>query len=423
MAPNTPLYTALLRHRALERASFHTPGHKTNPNALPHDLLSLDFTELPDTDSLFEADGIILDSERHAAQVLGTHRTLFSAGGCTLCIQAMLRLVSQTGKRKILVSRVLHRSAVNAMALLDLEPVWLYPTQDAGPGLPGRIRPETVAAALTEHPDAAAVYLTSPDYFGVLAPIQEIADECKKYDIPLLVDNAHGAHLFYTSQPHPLQQGAAMTADSPHKTLPVLTGGAWLHLADETYEAEAKDAMALFGSTSPGYPTMATLDLCAAYLEEHGKESYEKLEARVASFKEKALALGYTLPLGPVDPTRLSLGTRTLGIDGNALAECFREHKVEPEHWDSENVVLICTPFNTEEDFLKLERAMEAGILLEKETDRPHRLIARAAAESLLSAGSGVCAVGSRPFGRGRRLHCRRRRLPLPARRANCDAR
>ena len=118
----TPLYTALMEHRALHRAAFHTPGHKNNPAALPDDLLSLDFTELPDTDSLFEAEGPILRAEQAAARLFGTKRTLFSAGGCSLCIQAMLRLAAPNGG-KILCGRVVHRSAVNAMALLGLEPV------------------------------------------------------------------------------------------------------------------------------------------------------------------------------------------------------------------------------------------------------------------------------------------------------------
>lgn len=372
MESNTPLFHALQQHRKLGRSSFHTPGHKYHPDALSSDLLQLDFTELPDTDSLFEADGAILQAEQHAAAVLGTARTLFSSGGCTLCIQAMLRLVSMGGKRKIITSRVLHRSAVNAMALLDLEPVWLLPKQDAGPGLPGRVQPTDIAAALTAHPDAAAVYLTSPDYFGVLAPIGEIANPCHNANVPLIVDNAHGAHLFYTSQKHPLELGATMTADSPHKTLPVLTGGAWLHLADDRFADDAKGAMALFGSTSPSYPVMASLDLCADWLAQHGHDAYAALESRVTTLRQKAHALGYTLPLGSTDPTRLSLGTGQLAINGTILAETFRQCGVEPEHWDDENVVLIPTPFNTEADFSRLENAMEQGTKLEKRPAPPH---------------------------------------------------
>lgn len=371
MESNTPLFDALTQHHGLQRASFHTPGHKNHWDAL-RELLQLDFTELPDTDSLYEADGPILQAEQHAAKVLGAARTLFSAGGCTLCIQAMLRLVTMGGKRKIITSRVLHRSAVHTMALLDLEPVWLLPRQDAGPGLPGRIHPQDVAKALEAHPDAAAVYLTAPDYYGVVSPVKEIADQCRQHNVPLLVDNAHGAHLGFTSQPHPLAQGAAMTADSPHKTLPVLTGGAWLHLADDSFSDDAKDAMALFGSTSPAYPVMASLDLCADWLAHHGRNAYAALEKQVASLKEKARALGFTAPLGPTDPTRLCLGTEQLEFSGHALAEAFRQNGVEPEYWDDGFVVLIPTPFNTAEDFARLEKAMAVGAALERQPTKPH---------------------------------------------------
>lgn len=364
----TPLFTALQQHAQHNRSSFHTPGHKNNPLALPKTLFELDFTELPDTDSLYEASGPILAAEQHAAKVLGTKRTLFSAGGCTLCIQAMLRLATRSGKQKIIASRILHRSAVNAMALLDLHPTWISPRQSAGSNLPGRIHPEDVADALNRCPDAAAVYLTSPDYFGVLSPISEIAAVCRSHQIPLLVDNAHGAHLFFCSQKHPLEQGASMSADSPHKTLPVLTGGAWLNIADPQFVPHAKDAMALFGSTSPAYPTMASLDLCAAWLETNGRTAYSKLEARVARLRNTARSLGFTLPLGDCDPTRLTLRTGQLSIPGQDLAETFRSHGIEPEYWDDRNVVLIPTPFNTEEDFLRLEHAMHFGAALPKQT-------------------------------------------------------
>ena len=137
MSNQTPLYSALVQHHRLGRSAFHTPGHSGKPISQLNHLLQLDVTELPDTDSLFEAEHAILQAERHAAQVFGTARTLFSAGGCTLCIQAMLRLVSaDSNKKTILTDRILHRSAVNAMALLDLNPVWLLPRADAGLGFP-----------------------------------------------------------------------------------------------------------------------------------------------------------------------------------------------------------------------------------------------------------------------------------------------
>ncbi len=340
----TPLYSALLQHKALNRASFHTPGHKNNSLALPQDLLSLDFTELPDTDSLFEADGPILEAEQLAAKLFGTVRTCISAGGCTLCIQAMLRLAAPNGG-DIICCRVLHRSAVNVMALLNLQPVWAMP--------------EDIISTIEKNPGAKAVYVTSPNYYGELLDIPAIADACKKQDIPLLVDNAHGTHLMFTEPKlHPLALGASMTACSAHKTLNVLTGGAWLNIADKRFASDAKAAMALFGSTSPNYPVMASLDLARAWLETH-KSQYVKLQKIVSEIKSAAAQHGLTSPAGLTDPTRITLNTASIGLSGKAAAEIFRGAGVEPEFADAAHVVLIATPFNEESDFTRLVDAIE----------------------------------------------------------------
>ncbi len=362
MSHQTPLYSALVRRLALDRSAFHTPGHSGKGLSAMQDLLRLDVTELPDTDSLYEAQHVILQSERGAAEMFGAARTLFSAGGCTLCIQAMLYLACvQSGKKKIIADRVLHRSAVNAMALLDLQPVWLLPRADAGPGFPGRVSPEQAEALLQQHPDTAAVYVTSPDYFGVLADIQGIARVCRRHGVLLLVDNAHGAHLFLTPENlHPLSLGADMTACSAHKTLPVLTGGAFFNLAKSVPAAHAKDAMALFGSTSPSYPVMASLDLCVQWAQTHGKAAYAALQERVERIRQLAAAKGVGLPRGKTDPVRITLHTAALGVTGHQAADIFRAHLAEPEYADDSNLVLIATPFHTERDFLRVEQALRA---------------------------------------------------------------
>lgn len=339
----TPLYSALVSHRNKDRASFHTPGHKGNPNALPRDLLQLDFTELPDTDSLYEASGPILEAETLASVLFGTARTCLSAGGCTLCIQAMFRLAAPEGGR-VLCSRAIHRGAVNAMALLGIEPVWAMP--------------DGFASAVADHPDVKAVYVTSPDYYGRLLDIPAISAACRERGIPLLVDCAHGAHLMFTEPGlHPLLFGASMTADSAHKTLGVLTGGAWLNIADGCFADGAKEAMALFGSTSPSYPVMASLDLCREWLETHG-DAFAPLQKRVAEIRKGALERGISLPAGLLDPTRVTLDTASVGVPGTRAAELFREAGVEPEYADGSYVVLIATPFNTERDFERLASAV-----------------------------------------------------------------
>jgi len=359
---NTPLYTALREHLAKKQASFHTPGHKGR--FLPKDLYDLDLTELPDTDSLFESDGCIRAAEEAARELFHSRATYFSAGGCTLCIQAMFRLAAPQGG-KVISSRVIHRSAVNTMALLGIEPVWVRPRPDAGPCLAGRLHPEDVEKALGENPDAKAVYVTSPDYYGVLADIQGLSAVCHAHGVPLLVDNAHGTHLALLGK-HPLALGADLTACSAHKTLPVLTGGAFLNIGDTeisrklSFAERAKESMALFGSTSPAYPVMVSLDLARAWAMEQGKEAWEKLAVRMAKIKEIAREKGLLLPLGETDPTRLAIGTLPAGMTGEEAGNFFREKGVEPEHEDGGYLVCIATPFNTEEELDRLEMAVKA---------------------------------------------------------------
>ena len=337
------MYSALLEHRAKNRASFHTPGHKNSPLALPADLYSLDFTELPDTDSLFEASGPILEAEEKAAALFGAERTCLSAGGCTLCIQAMLRLAAPLGG-KVLCGRVVHRSAVNAMALLGIEPVWAMP--------------QNVAAEVKKHPEVCAAYVTSPNYYGQLLDIPAIAEECRERGIPLLVDNAHGTHLMFTRPKlHPLALGASMTADSAHKTLGVLTGGAWLQIGDGRYAAGAKSAMALFGSTSPAYPVMASLDLVREWLETH-PDAFARVQESAEKIRRTALSLGIALPEGQCDPARITLDVSSAGLTGTQAAERFRAAGVEPEYADDSFVVLIPSPFNSPEDFRRLKAAV-----------------------------------------------------------------
>lgn len=356
----TPLYSALLAHQKKNRSSFHTPGHKNAGKFFQTNFYELDYTELPDTDSLFEAESCILKAEAAAAKAFSSLLCVLSAGGCTMCIQAMFRLAAPNGG-KMVCGRVIHRCAVNTMALLGIDPVWIMPEPNAGEGLAGRVTPDGVRRALEETPGAKGVYLTSPDYYGVISDIQGISGVCKEYGVPLLVDNAHGAHLGYLKENlHPIHLGASMAACSAHKTLPVLTGGAWLQINDSRYLDGVKEAMSLFVSTSPSYPVMASLDLCRAWLQEEGKEAFEKLEARVAPVKKLMGEKGMALPAGLADPVRITLNTASIGLEGRQAAQRLREYGVEPEYADDGFVVLIPTPFNTEEDFQRVERAIEA---------------------------------------------------------------
>jgi arginine decarboxylase len=372
---NAPLYAALLNYVRDNPARFHMPGHKGG--ALPPlggvfgDMLGFDVTELPETDSLFEDDGAILAAERLAAQFYGTRETLFSAGGSTLCMQAMLRLAAQAnGGGKIICARNLHRAAVNTMALLDLEPIFVWPRSFEGSSLPGAIAPADIESALAAHGDVTAVLLTSPDYYGVLSDIAGIAAVCHRRKVPLLVDNAHGAHLICFDL-HPVTLGADMSCDSAHKTLPALTGGSFLQLGTSCFGTpccgtpyfsrdDAKAAMTLFGSTSPSYLIMLSLDLARAWIAKDGRAAFAKLAGRVSAFRERCAAGGFFTPQGAVfDPARITIDTGSRGISGGDAAQVLRKCGVSPEMHDDRHVVLLPSPFNRAEDFARLEAAVE----------------------------------------------------------------
>ena len=247
------------------------PGHKgTSFLGMEY----LDITEIDGADSLYEASGIIAQSEANATQLFGC-RTLYSTEGSSQCIRAMVYLVQFYARQKgrilrIAAGRNAHKTFLTASALLGLDVDWLYPKVNAD-YLSCTLTAEDISSYLenTIH-KPAAVYLTNPDYLGNLVDIAFIAEVCHQNDVLLVVDNAHGAYLkFLPPSQHPMDLGADLCCDSAHKTLPVLTGGAYLHLSsafDAVYGNQAKHAMAIFGSTSPSYLILQSLDCANAYL-------------------------------------------------------------------------------------------------------------------------------------------------------------
>lgn len=348
----TPLRDAVQAYAASGRARFHMPGHKGRGPALDR---SMDITEVEGCDSLYEASGPILELEREAARLYGAGASLLSAGGATLCIQTMLAMCG-TGA-KIIAGRGLHRSALNAMVLLDQEPVWVYPA--CAGWFRGVYQPEEIGAALEQNQDAAAVYITSPDYFGVMSDLAAIAKVCQAYGKPLLVDNAHGAHLKFCGGFHPMDCGAEMCSDSLHKTLPALTGGALLHLADSAREGEARRAMAMFGSTSPSYPIMLSCEEALCWAAEQGRTAFTETSTQFAKLEELASAYGFLLPPTPSDPAKLAVGFAPLGLEDAAFGGYLRGAGVEPEYIGGGICVLMGNSFNSKRDFEHLRQVLE----------------------------------------------------------------
>ncbi len=336
---------------------FHTPGHSGKAAALSTlgSVLPYDVTEVGRFDSLYTADGVLRELEERAAGIFWVGQSFLSAGGCTLAIQTMLALYVPMGG-KVAMGRNAHRSALSTAALLDLHPVWLYPE----PG--GVVSPAAVSEALAAHPDLAAVYLTSPNYYGQLCDIAAIAGICHAAGVPLLVDNAHGSHLgFLPEDLHPVHLGADCAADSVHKTLPVLTGGALLQCRTPRDPAQVKAAMNLFGSTSPSYLILSSIEQALDWLERQGREAFARLESRVAALRGLAAEMTLLTPLSAgCDPVRLTLSSRGTDVTGEQVAARFAAAGAMAEFADRTHTVFILTPFHEEGDFATLEKGLAA---------------------------------------------------------------
>ena len=362
---STPILDFLRSYESRGALRLHMPGHKGRG---PLGVEGLDLTEISGADSLYEASGIIAESEAQTGALFGAH-TYYSAEGSSLSIRAMIYLVSlyarESGKRPlILAGRNAHKSLLSALALTDTEVEWLTPSAQSS-YLTAHLTAEDVESAiasLEERP--TAVYLTSPDYLGHVTDIRGISEVCKRLGVLLLVDNAHGAYLkFLTPSLHPMDLGADMCSDSAHKTLPVITGGGYLHISRNSpalLSENAKAAMALFGSTSPSYLILASLDAAGEYLKNGYRERLTEMLAGLTEMKAILENVGYTLLSG--EPMKLTIDARAYGYDGRELSDILLARGIVSEFADRDFLVLMLTPEQIEE----LPRLEEALVGIER---------------------------------------------------------
>ena len=331
---------------------FHMPGHKGKAFLGCEDR---DLTEIEGADDLYHPAGIIAESEANASKLFGWP-TVYSTEGSSLCVRAMLALAYTAAGRKgrVLAGRNAHKTFLSAAILLDFPIRWLWAGEDY---LSCPVTPEQVERAILEEREKPfAVYLTSPDYLGNIADIRGISRVCWKYGVRLLVDNAHGAYLkFLPESRHPMDLGADLCCDSAHKTLPVLTGGAYLHFREEGMRGKVKDAMALFGSTSPSYLIMQSLDLANPYLEGL-PQRLRTFAPWVAALKDRLLERGLTL--GGEEPLKLTWMTRPWGYTGTEIAEILEKKNLICEFRDEGHIVFMFTPENDPWELEKLSRAI-----------------------------------------------------------------
>lgn len=353
----TPICDFVAQYAKSNALRLHMPGHKGYGASEAYDI-----TEIDGADVLYHETGIIKRSEENATALFGTAKTLYSTEGSSLCIRAMLYLAmlhaKSMGKRPLVAAaRNAHKTFMTAAALLDIDVLWLFPkTQKTV--ISCEITAEDLEQTFSNAQERpCALYITSPDYLGNLSDLRALSAVCRKYGVLLLVDNAHGAYLRFLPQSlHPMDFGADLCCDSAHKTLPVLTGGAYLHIsaqAPKLFLEQAAQAMQLFASTSPSYLILQSLDAA-------NKTLSEDYRADLAQFTAKLDALKSRLPIPQVgaEPLKLTLAPKDYGYTGEELAEILQHDGIVCEFSDPDFVVMMFTPQLGETALMRVEQAL-----------------------------------------------------------------
>lgn len=357
----TPIHSFLLEYKASRSVRLHMPGHK----GVGDGAQMMDITEIPGADSLFEANGIIEESERIAGEIFGAD-TFYSTEGSSLSIRAMLYLTAlyakRTGKAPLIAAaRNVHKSFISAAALVDFGIDWISSEQSSY--LSAMITPDDVKAYLYSAAELpVALYLTSPDYLGYVSDIKEIADICHKNGILLIIDNAHGAYLkFLTPSSHPIDLGADMCCDSAHKTLSALTGCAYMHISKSAppfFKENAKKALMLFASTSPSYLILDSLDRLNPCLSQDFSRDLQIFVDKIKLLKDRLSQLGFTFAGN--EPMKITIRAKHFGYLGTDMSAYLLEEGIVSEFADSDYLVLMPSPRNTDAELKRLFDALSS---------------------------------------------------------------
>ncbi len=339
---DTPLLNALAEMAQKPHAAFYAPGHKqgNGTNQSIQDLIGTavfqaDLPELPELDNLFAPVGAIAEAQELAAEAFGATKTWFLINGSTSGIIAAILATCSTGE-KIILPRNIHQSAIAGLILSGAIPIFINPEYDPQEGLAYNVTPEAVEQALYLHPDTKAVMMLHPTYQGVCSDLSAIAKITHNYNIPLLVDEAHGAHFAFHHDlpPAALSIGADLTVQSTHKTLSAMTQASMLHIqGNRICSQKISQALGLVQSTSPSYLLLASLDAARQQMATEGSKLMDKTLAIAIEAKKKIAEIPNLSVLTPktqpgckyLDPTRLTINVSQLGITGFEADEILHE--------------------------------------------------------------------------------------------------
>lgn len=380
----TPLLDAIISNAKRPHAAFYTPGHKQGKGIslkltdyFGKSVFTADLTELTELDCLFAPDGVIQQAQQLAAEAFGSWQTWFLVNGSTCGIEAVIMATCCDGD-KIILPRNVHSSVISGLILSGAIPIFINPEYDTNLGIAHGISIESLETALQKHADAKAVMMVYPTYYGVCGDIRAIAQLTHEYNIPLIVDEAHGAHFAF----HPkfpisaLAAGADLTVQSIHKTLGAMTQASMLHLQGERININRLNkSLQLTQSTSPSYLLLASLDAARQQIALNG----EKLLTRTLQLAQEARNQISKIPqlsilsLSPsslsLDKTRLTVIVSQLGITGFEAEEILDEKfNVTPEFACLKTVTFIISLGNTKED---IEQLIKAFTELAKQYRKP----------------------------------------------------
>lgn len=366
-----PLVNGLLNYINKEHSYFAMPGHKMGKGfigdaaSLFNDILKADVTELPGLDNLHNPDGIIREAEERLSALYGSRKSYFLVNGSTSGNMIAVFSSFKEGD-KVIVERSCHTSIFNGIILRKLNPVYIYQDFDNRYNLGIELSEIKILNLIRENPDAKGIILTSPNYYGAAINLENIIREAKRRNMTVIIDGAHGAHFTASKNlpASPVSLGADIVINSAHKTLPALTQSAYLHVNNEALINKTDFYFHVFNSTSPSYLLMASMDYARYYLEQH-KTEWDSLIERCEKARAKIERLGscHILEEKELSNSRLDR-TRYLinmprQVSAYKLKDILTENRIEIEYNDCNNLILIFSPFNTEEELDKLYEVLK----------------------------------------------------------------
>jgi arginine decarboxylase len=375
----TPLFSGLLAHAKRNPIQFHIPGHKKGAgmdpefrNFIGDNALSIDLINIAPLDDLHQPKGIIKQAQDLAAEAFGADRTFFSVQGTSGAIMAMIMAVCGP-EDKIIVPRNVHKSIMSAIVFSGAIPVFIQPEIDKELGISHGITPEAVARALEQHPDAKAVLVINPTYFGISGDLKKIVEIAHAHHVPVLVDEAHGVHIhFHDKLPlSAMQAGADMAATSVHKLGGSMTQSSILNVKEGLVSGKhVQSVLSMLTTTSTSYLLLASLDVARKQLATKGKELLDKTIMLSQSIRTRINEIDHLHCVGDeilgskatfdYDPTKLIISVKELGLTGYDVETWLREkHNIEVELSDLYNILCIITLGDTEHEAALLINALK----------------------------------------------------------------